>query len=270
MVTMKKYPLFLIIFIGFLFASCAVSHSYYQSPLDVNVNSYHVVPLRSDSIKTALYGSANFLAGASNYQGRDNLMGFQANIYQSHSLGLINAFYGAGFSKGSYHVAEYYGTKSNDTTYHISKSSQSFGALGFNGGMSFALPGPRGRGEFRIGFETAVYKEFGQYLNYRQALPDSVADIIATSGWTKTIGGTMEFVSKSRRSGTVFSYKAAIGGSFVSADNYRGSQSADVPFYFSNTLQLTKHKVTGFAQLNFGKHQSSFQMGFAYRLMQMR
>jgi|SRR5579871_5313254 len=268
---MKKYSNCLLLFIGFLYASCSVSHSYYQSPLDVNVNSYHVVPLRSDSIKSAVYGSANFLAGASNYQGRDNLMGFQANIYQSHSLGLVNAFYGAGFTKGSYHVGEYYGVKSNsDTSYYISKSSQSFGAYGLNGGMSFALPGPRGRGEFRIGFETALYKEFGQYLNYRQSLPDSVADIIATSGWTKTIGGTMEFVSKSRRSGNVFSYKAAIGGSFVSADSYRGSESADVPFYFSNTLQLTIHNVTGFAQLNFGKHESSFQMGFAYRFAKKR
>ncbi|MBS1915975.1 MAG: hypothetical protein JST87_06830 [Bacteroidetes bacterium] len=269
---MKKYSNFLLVSVAFTYAGCAVSHSYYQSPLDVNVNSYHAVPLRSDSVKSAVYGSANFLAGESNYQGRDNLMGFQANIYQSHSLGLVNAFYGAGFSKGSYHVGEYYGTKSNnyDTTYHIAKSSQSFGAYGFNGGMSFALPGPRERGEFRIGFEAALYKEFGNYLSYRQSLPDSVADIIATSGWTKTIGGTMEFVSKHRRSGTIFSYKVAVGGSFVSADNYRGAQSADVPFYFSNTLQLTKHRVTGFAQLNFGKHQSSFQMGFAYRLTHVR
>jgi hypothetical protein len=272
---MKKTFICYFALLSLIFTACSVSHTYLLSPLDVTANTYNVVPMRSDSIKAATYASGNFLAGTSNYQGRDNIIGFQGNVYRSHNLGIINAFYGAGFLLGNYRVSDYYYHKrfSNigDTAYHFLKSSQSFGGYGINGGMSVVLPFPNRKGEWRIGFESAVYREIGSYLNYRQSLKsiDTIVDILATSSSTENIGITMEFIWK-RRSGTIFSYKTGVDWSFVNPNNYRGDENQNVPFCFFHTVQLTKNNFTGFTKLNIGNHATSFQAGIGFRLAKMR
>ena len=249
--------------------------AYYLSPLDVNSNYYHSIPLRSDSVKSALYSNFALTGGGSNDQWGDHLFAFHGGVHRSHNLGILQAYYGAGLALGSYQVSDYYRIKYSgglynpgisDTLYHTPASNQFFGAYGFNGGLNIAIPSPKGRGELRIGIETAFQHEFGNYLAFRKSLPDSAVDILATNQWTKTIGGYMEFLAKRRRNGAVFGYKISAGGSFISPDTYRGNKRINGPFYFSNTFHLTKGKVTGFCQVNFGTYTGTFQTGFNYRL----
>jgi hypothetical protein len=272
---MKKVSYCYLVFLAFIYTSCSVSHTYLQSPLDVTANTYNVVPMRSDSIKSAVYANGNFLAGTSNYQGRDGIIGFQGNVYRSHSLGIVNAYYGTGLLLGNYHVGDYYYTKPRsqnyDTAYHFQKSTQSFGGYGLNGGMSVALPFPNRKGEWRIGFETALYREFGHYLNYRKSFEnaDTVIDILATGNTTKTIGLTMEFIWK-KKHGTIFSYKTALDWSFVNPNNFTGDESENVPFCFSNTLEVTRNNFTGFTRFSIGDHATSLQLGIAFRVQKIR
>ncbi len=263
----------------FFYSGCIpeTQPAYYLSPLDINVHSYHAIPLRSDSVKSAMYTNFTFTAGTANEGGSDVLYSFRGGIHRSNNFGLFQAYYGAGLALGSYHVGDYYRINYSgggfsippfsDTVSHIPTSNNFFGAYGFNGGINIAIPSPgRSLGEFRIGVETAIQNEFGNYLAFRKSLPDSAVDIVATNHWTKTIGGYLEFLARRRRNGTVFGYKISAGGSFISPDTYKGDKSINGPFYFSNTFHLTRGKVTGFCQFNFGTYEATFQTGINYKL----
>jgi hypothetical protein len=196
---------------------------------------------------------------------------FQGHLQRGQNFGHFQAFYGAGLTLGSYHVANYslnyfVGLPIRDTIIHINpESDHFFGAYGINGGINLVVPLPRG-GEWRaIGIETAFQREFGSYLNFRKSQSDTSIDILATYNWTKTIGIYTEFVWV-RRSGTELGYKISVGGSIVNPGNYQGDKNADVPFYFSHIFHLTRGKVTGFCQINFGSHTDSFQFGLNYRM----
>jgi hypothetical protein len=268
---MRRAPLPSLPIILCFLSSCTVSHVYLMSPLDINSNYYHSIPTQYDSSRSATYASLLFDAGSSNYHGRDNLYAAQTHIHRSNNIGHFQTYYGANLSIGTYHVAEYSYTPyylfgPPDSPVQVTKSSQkSFGSYGFNGGIDLAIPLPRG-GEWRvIGIETAFEKEFGSYLAYRKSLSDSNINILATYTWTKTIGLTTEFVWI-RRSGTELGYKIALGGSILSPNTFQGDKNADVPFYFSHTIHLTRGKITGFCQANFGSHTDSFQCGVNYKL----
>jgi hypothetical protein len=268
---MGKSPPPLILLLAFLASGCAVQQNYLMSPLDLNSNTYHAMPLHSDSIRSAIYGNLGITNGIYNYEGRDNLYSFSGQFHRSHDFRGFQAYYGAGLSIGSYHVSPYSiyeieGIPLRDTLISVSTGShQFFGAYGFNGGMNLVVPLPGG-GEWRIiGFETFVGKEFGSYLNFRKSLPDSAGNILETNAWTETLGGTSEILWK-RRSGTELGYKIALGGTFISAGTYRGNRSYDLPYYFSHTFHLSKGNFTGYCQLNFGVHSGSFQFGMNYQL----
>jgi hypothetical protein len=228
--------------------------------------------MRADSVKGATYVNGSFMAGNSNYRSRDNLFAFFGSIHRSNNFGPFQAYYGLGITLGSYSVGQY-DVYTNSTPYppynrdtiNIPQGNHFFGAYGFNGGMSYVISFGK-HFEWRvIGFETSIQKEFGNYLGFRRALKDSVINILATDDMTKTLGGFTELVWK-RRSGTEFGYKMAFGGSFVSPDSYRGDSSISAPTYFSNTLHITKRRVTGFLQFNIGNHTGTFHTGVNVRL----
>jgi hypothetical protein len=249
--------------------------AYYSSPMDINSNYYHPIPLRSDSVRSAFYTNFVFSGGGSNKDMRDGIYAFHGGLHRSQNLGIVAVYYGAGLALGSYSVGNYYridysnvlfGPLHADTVSHIPGHNYFFGAYGFNGGVAIVLPSPMGFGEFRIGFETAIQNEFGDYLQFRKSLPDSAIDILATNHWTKTVGGFMEFLTKGRRNGITFGYKISAGGSIISPDTYQGDERSRGPFYFSNTFHLSRGHITGFFQFNFGNYTNTVQTGFNYRL----
>lgn len=248
--------------------------AYYLSPFDVNSNYYHAIPLKSDSINAAAYANLSFSAGQANAQSGDQLYAFHSNFHRSNNFGKFQAYYGAGLTLGSYHVADYYRVKYSgggfggplysDTIYHLPSSHDFFGAYGFSGGLNFALPFKHSKGEWRFGIQTSLQHEFGKYLSFRKSLPDSAIDILATDNWTKQIGIATEWVKRKRS--VELGYKIAVGWSFPSGSNYLGDSSYGKPFYITNTIHLTKGKVNGFCQINVGNHTTTFQTGVNYML----
>jgi hypothetical protein len=243
-----------------------------MSPLDINTNPYHTLPMAADSAKSAVYASLSFNTGGSNQQLKDDVVGGRAELHRAHQFGNFQAFYGAGLSLGNYHVADVYHLRDayynslNDTVYHYENANKLYGSYGLYGGINIVIPFGNGRGEWRmIGLETSFQKEFGEYVQYRKNLPDSAYNVLAAYDRIFSIGGMTEIVGKTRN-GTEVGYKLAIGSILFPGGDYRGDARYDHPFYVSNTLHVTKQKVTGFLQLNAGVHAASFQFGVNYNL----
>jgi hypothetical protein len=263
----------------FFCSSCGVfiKPAYYLSPLDINANYYHSIPLKSDSMKTASYGNMAIFSGIGNSVKifGDHVYAFQSSFHRSHNLGNFQAYYGTGFALGSYDVTEYYrvhyatGTYNpfpTDTSYHIPSSNKFFGAYGFNGGLNFVHAFKKRKGEWRLGVETSLHNEFGKYLGFRRSLPDTAVSLLATYEWTKTIGGYMEWLWKRRRSGKIFGFKISGGTSIISSNTYKGIENSNSPFYFSGTFHVTNKNITWFSQLNSGLNTFTFQTGLNLQL----
>jgi hypothetical protein len=262
------YPL---IILGF--ASCATPRAYIMSPMDITTHSYQTLPSTADSQKAATYASIALNAGGSNEKLRDNVLGMRAAISRSYRFGNFQAYYGGGLNLGNYRLSDeyyysnrYYSNNNNDTVYHYPGANRFYGAYGFNGGINLVIPFGNGRGEWRaLGVETSYQKEFGDYVRFRKQIPDSVVDILASYGQIFTLGGSTEIVGISRH-GTEIGYKVAVGGVFYPRGSYLGPNSNVTPYYMSHTVHVTKRKVTGFFQFNFGTHAANCQFGVNYNL----
>jgi hypothetical protein len=251
--------------------------AYYLSPLDINSSYYHTIPLKIDSVRSAIYTRFSFFAGGSNYQLNDVLSGFQGGIHRSHNFGVFQAYYGGGLTEGSYHASDYYrilypgninNGYQNDTTFHIKPAHYSFFSYGLNGGFNYVIPFDRKNGEWRFGFQGSVQHESGTYLSFRKSLVDSSIDLLATDNWIKQIGFASEWVRRRRK--TEVGYKIAFGWSFPGKHHYVGDSSSGRPVYFINTLHVTVGKITGFFQFNVGVQTATVQTGLSYRLLKSK
>ena len=269
---MKKRLPYLIIIL--LLQSCypKTIPAYYLSPYDINAGEYQAVPLKSDSIKSALYSNFSVAAGGSNDQWRDNVYLFRGSLHRSNNFGHFNAYYGTGLSLGSYNLSDYdrilysgYRGFNADTILQLPKKNYFTGAYGLNAGIHYVLPYKRSKGEFRIGLETSLQREFGSYLQFRKSLPDSAIDILATDRLTKQLGLSLETIKRTSK-GTAVGYKMSFGWSFPSANQYLGDSSSLTPIYFNNILSISKGRITGFCQFNLGVHAGSFQTGMQYMI----
>jgi len=252
--------------------SCSTPRAYFMSPMDINTNTYHTVPMVTDSQKKATYASLTFNTGSSNQHIQDPVLGGRLDMHRAYQFDRFQAYFGCGLSLGNYHVEEAYHfsndyyNRANDTVYHYQEADRFYGIYGLNGGVNVVIPFGNGKGEWRaIGLETSFQKEFGDFIHYRKGIPDSAFDILATYDQAFTLGGMTEIVGRTRY-GTEFGYKIAVGTIIFSKGDYRGRENYDRPFYFYNTLHVTKKKVTGFLQLNAGVHAVSFQFGVNYNL----
>jgi hypothetical protein len=253
-------------------ASCITPRAYLMSPMDINTNTYHTLPMAGDSQKAATYANLTFNTGGSNQQLRDVVLGGRLDVHRAHQFGRFQAYYGGGLSLGNYAVEDIYRYSNNyyngmkDTVYHYAASNHFYGVYGLGGGINIVIPFGNGKGEWRaVGLETSYQKEFGDFIHYRKGIPDSAFDILATYGHVFTLGGSTEIVGKTRH-GTEFGYKIALGTLIFPAGNYHGKENYDRPYYFYNTLHVTKGRVTGFLQGNIGVHAASFQFGVNYNL----
>ena len=157
--------------------------------------------------------------------------------------------------------APYY---NHSDTLAIHSSGKFFGAYGFSGGINYVGQFKNG-GECRMGIEAALNKEFGNYLSFRKALPDSLIDILEKNNWIKTLGVYFDFVFITKRDIRI-GYKIDLGGSVVSAATYLGRQNNITPIYFSQTFHVTHKQFTWFGQSNFGTYAASLQFGVNYNL----
>lgn len=265
----------LAIIIVCLFSSCRTLPAYYLSPLDNYSHPYHSVPLRSDSIRSAVCASGVLTVGFANDNGRDKIYGFQSDIYRSHTLENLQAYYGLGLTLGTYDVAKYdrvhySGNEPNDTLLSIPRKYCFFGAYGFSGGINLVFP-MGVRHEWRaLGVETSIQKEFGNYSKFRKSLKNEGIEILGTNDFTHTVGVFTEFVWK-HPNGFEMGEKVSTGISTMPATKFNGIDEEDFYCnYFSNTLHFTKNKNTVFVQLNLGSHSTGIQVGANYRFAEKR
>jgi hypothetical protein len=255
-----KNSLLLYLLISACFASCTEPF-YFLSPLNSTSQTYHTIPLRSDSIRSSTYINGIVTLGAANQSGRDNVYSFNGNISRSHNLGLFQAYYGIGIIAGDYVVQKF-----SYTNITIPPVDNFFGAVGFNGGIDLVVPfGNRGS-EWRIlGIETSLQNEFGNYLQFRKSAIDSGYNLVETNNWTTTVGGYSEIIWKLRNNDQV-GYKISCGSSLENNNTYYGNAPHLLPVYCSNTFHVTRKNVTGFAQINIGTYAASVQLGINYKL----
>ena len=256
---MKKYFIPLLV-IAVCFSNCTAP-SYLLSQLHTDSHPYYTIPVKSDSIKSATYVNAHFTTGAANYDLRDNTYDFQGSFSRSHNFGHFQAYYAANIILGDYDLHDY---SNNNISYP--QQNKYFGAYGFNGGIDLAETIDRHGSEFRIGAESSLQREFGDYLAFRKSLPDSAIDILDKEKFVKTLGIYVEIIKKMRSSGNELGYKLGVGSSAVSRKHYQGDSSQINPTYFTNTFHFTRNSFTTFAQFNVGTKDVSFQIGGSYRL----
>lgn len=258
--------------------SCT-KYAYYQSPLHNNTNIYREVPMYRDTISSAFYASATFSATNVN-KGQDHYSTFHGSIHRSHKFSQYQAYYGLTGGIGHYKVGainqanpdstgtfslRYYNRALNDSLISANSGYKMFGSYSAVGGINFVHPWPHG--EWRVlGVGLALNKEFGKYLEFRNKLPDTAANLIDRNRTTLTICLSTDFVAKTRQgsSGYQFAYifnpKRLPG--FDAARYAKSYQSA----YMTHTLHINIQKVTGYFQLSMGTFSTGMQLGANYRL----
>ena len=250
----------------------------YLSPLDSQTNPYHTIPFRSDSLKSAVYASILYSAGTANDQGKDWVHAGQLNIYRSHNLGIVQAYYGASVSIGNYFVSNFYNSHYKreglfalydtpiDTFYHIPANKYFFGSYGLSAGINGVVT--RGNKEWRyLGVEMTIQKEFGNYYPFRKNLVDSAANVVFRNNLTGTFGIYTDALW-SNRNHVQFGFKFALNTMINSRNDYTVQNSYSIfPLtYFSITYHVGVKQFTGFMQSNFGTKATSFQIGTTFRL----
>ncbi|HEX9510115.1 MAG TPA: hypothetical protein VF939_06505 [Puia sp.] len=271
--TATPYFNLVLLAVPFLFSGC-VYHSYFQSPFYGNSETYHVLPLKSDSVPSATYVSGVFTEGGANYQLRDNVFSFTGSIYRSHNFGHFQGFYGSNVSLGSYNVGHYSyyndarpSRLSDSLPINARAGDRFFGGYGAGGGVNFVLPFGRGSEWRVVGVSFALQKEFGDYWRFRKGLQDSLADVIFHNNLTGVLGFSTEFVFRTRHS--VIGYKLMLAGDIINdgKGRYKGYDTTyqSVPF-FQQSLSFTRDRFTGSFQFNVGNHVVNAQLGMGYRL----
>jgi hypothetical protein len=236
--------------------------------------------MKADSLKSAIYASIVFTTGSANDQGSDYLFVFQGSVHRSNNFGIFQAYYGANLSLGSYHVSDYYNVHNlgysypyyQDTLNHIPNSNNFFGSYGVSGGINIVTTHPHlnknKHSEWRIlGLETSLQKEFGQYADFRDKLPDSAADIIFRKHFSAYLGLYSEWLWTNRDQ-VEFGFKIAFGTDLFPGSDYSNFYSPSIlPLHcFSIAYHVKKDHFTGFIQTNFGTSASNIQFGVSYRL----
>jgi hypothetical protein len=256
-----------------LLQSCVGRQAFYMSPFNGLTGTYHTVPMLRDSVRSATYASAVFSSGSANDNGSDRVLAFRAGLSRSHSFGRFGAWYGASFIAGNYEVSTFDSFFNNNTVrYKIINQlagRKAFTGGSLDGGLHFIVPGKKG--EWRVlGVEGSYAREYGDYLHFRQVLPDSAATIISRDPNFGTLGGYTEYVG---RSGDFqIGMKVAFGT--VLGRIYHPSSVADtyilddeISFNYTNlTFHLSSGKWTGFLQGNFAGKATHFVAGTNFRL----
>jgi hypothetical protein len=229
--------------------------------------------MHADSTKSASYLNAAISLGGANEGQTDSKFSFTADVSRSHNFGILQGYYGAGFTGGSYKLKPY-DTVNNNSSVNSSvinqhKGTYFFGGGGFDGGINF-VTGSRNF-EWRIfGVETSLRQEFGKYARVRDAIPDSAATLIVRSRFFGTLGVFTEFVGKGKYTET----GCKMGWGTVLGSDYHDFAFKDTYFamyppnfrYFSINVHVTNNKLTSYLQTNFAKKASAFMLGMNYRI----
>ncbi|KIC94947.1 hypothetical protein OI18_08590 [Flavihumibacter solisilvae] len=231
------------------------------------------MPMISDSSRNTHYltMSANF-AGA-NDQLTDYVFVGQAKWHYSMKIANnVQGFIGAQFSAGTYEVRPIRESE-GELPYYVdipkinnASGIKYTGAAGLNGGFAFVVP-MGSRHEWRIfGVEGSVSREFGDYMQFREMMPDSIVTFVDKGEWPATLGGFTEWVFRPSnpkvRLGFQLGWGTGINRLVSHTEEYRYLR----PRYFYQTFHFTRDNVTTYFSGRFGNYFAGFQFGLSFRL----
>ena len=264
------YVFFLILIFSLL--GCKIpSLDTFFNPAHGTNHSYKAIPLRSDSIHSAIYVSSLLSSGSNTPN--DGIIALQPEIYRAHVFNHFQAYYGGTVGWGLYKIRRYkdpdYLLNSKQRFLNKNSGWKFFGTYGLDAGFNFVIGG-KGLGEWRIlGIEGSIQREYGQYYRLRQTFPDSIADLFTRKASYPFLAVTSEIVGKNRYGSS--GYKIAycswlqnlnmLQGTVKNKNQYRFPKH-----YLANTLFTTRKRSTHYLQLNFGMSILILNYGFIYNL----
>jgi hypothetical protein len=264
---MHRIKTFVFLISSFFLFSCIGRQAYYVNPFNGITPPYRTIPMKSDSVGHASFINFGFSGGNANDWYSDHKLSLSTSFSRSHNFGNFQAHYGLGMTIGSYTVSRFDSVYSNSTVdYKIINQNAGkyfFGGWGFDGGIN--IVSTKENFEWRIlGVETSLRHEFGDFLRFRQRLPDSAASLIIRNPDLGTVGLFTEFVMKSKdesRIGLKFNYGSVVGNSYR-FDYIRDSYFYKRPVHFNYlgmSLSWTKEAITAYISGDFaGKSRNCF------------
>ncbi|MBX3254862.1 MAG: hypothetical protein KF862_12035 [Chitinophagaceae bacterium] len=270
--------LFVCISIGCICCTgCHVYKASYVHPMYGGSTPYHSMPLKSDSMHTALYGSLSLVAGGANDLLRDGQFHFKGNVYQAHQFSFFHAYYGINASLGNYKVKPYHVIRTEaeiDTTLINRLAGSKFtGAWGLTGGFTFTLPAENiGRygGEWRIlGIHGSYQHEFGDYLAFRRYIDTPHVTFVTHDSKLSTIGFSTELAIKTRKGSVnvLLQYNILTGREYSYKSNNYYYDRVHRLGYFTPACQLNFGRYSPYVQFNFGtRYMFSATFGLNYRI----
>ncbi len=264
----------------YVFIGCTPERQgYLLSPQNNTSLPYHAIPMKEDSLRGATYLSGIFTMGSANARLADGLYALQGNIHRSNNLGLIQIYYGANLTLGSYLISDFYNYShypgyptAGDSLNHTPSSTHSFGSYGIMGGLNIVKTHSHIRkstfSEWRIlGLETSLQNEFGNYADYRHSLPDSAMNIIFRKHFNAYLGIYTEWLWTSRNK-MEYGIKLSAGTDLNQTANFSNYYAYSIfPLYtFSIAVHVRKDRFVGFVQTNMSNYAANVQLGFNYRL----
>lgn len=284
---LKKSPLSALLFVltSLLLTGCLTDrqHASYVSPFNGNSQTYHTLPMYTDSARKAVYAQATFLTGKANDNNTDQLKGATASAYVANHFGKFQSYYGLDLTMGCYDVRKY------DTGYHdffgdaiaLRNSpslppvtapqlagyagSRFFGGVGISGAINLVKPFRNGEWRY-FGLEGTLHREFGDYLSFRKKLPDSLAPILVRNPLFATIGYTTEIIGRTRRGeyGFRLSNGMVLGGAYLHLHDTVGTDELSYT-YINLAFHYTYERYTGYVQMETGYRGITYHLGFVYR-----
>ena len=257
--------------------------AFYVSPFNANSGGYHPLPLLADSARTAIYGQAEYFFGVANERRNDHLEGGRGAVYIAHRFGAFQCYGGLDLSLGHYNVGIWdssafmpfwaYAPPQQFERLNTYAGSKFFGGTGFSGAVDWSVP-LGGGDEWRvIGVETALYREFGDYHDFRAKLPDDLATLNVRDRFYGMAGLTTEIVGKFQDGelGLSLARGWALGRSYNYLNTIDSLHKKLLEYeYFSASCHFTVARITGYAQLDVGTKTAAFRLGLVYRMTRSR
>ena len=247
-------------------------YSYYMSPMHTVDHPYRPQLLAADSATKATFLNFSLSGAGYNDDLVDGAWLLQSSVFNTHKFGNFRGWYGGTIGFGTYDVAEYSGYNAFGNTdpnfINIHAGNASMGGVGVFGGLSVVTP-IDDRAEWRVlSIETSYLKEFGQYLQFRNKMNDTLVDAFYNPSYFFTTAFGTEFATKTKKGsfGVKLNYIMdwnRLTGSFENG-KINPRQTA-----FTTTFHFGSGPVNYFLATGFGSYAFSMQFGMNFRLRQL-
>lgn len=274
----RSYPLpffCLAIWAFFMLSGCYVRQSYYVSPFNGNVPGYHVMPQVSDSARSAIYGGVSYFGGNANEDSKDHQHAVRLDIYRSHHGRLLQGYYGLDLTLGDYNTGTWDSNRLVPVNFQLVNARSGphrFGGLGISGGLNLVTPLPAGEWRY-IGIEGSMHREWGDYLRFRQHLPDSAASLIIRDAVYANLGLSTEMIRRLELG--EFGFRLGMGWSLGADYQHSGihDNAGGGPLvyrYYLFNFHYTYDRYTAFLQFEKATKAASIQIGVQFRMTKPR